>query len=105
MEFTNFITKDMLITWMMTIVIVELIVGFTKELPFIKKIPTKGYTMLVALFHLLIINFEMRVFDPTVFGQYLLVCNAIVISVVLTGGYSIITGEIVLNKAGKKSKA
>lgn len=102
MEITNFITKDMLVTWMMALIMIELIVAFTKGLPFIKKIPTKAYTLVIALIHLLIINTEVPMFDFSIFGYWLLLCNAVVISVVLTGGYDMVIDKINVKVAEEK---
>lgn len=97
MEITNFLTKEMLMTFTMTLVIVELWVSFTKELPLIKRIPTKVYTLILAVLHLAIINTSTAAFSLDVLGLYLLLCNALIISVVLCGGYDVVTKKITIN--------
>ncbi|MGL4571761.1 MAG: hypothetical protein ACRCVJ_11930 [Clostridium sp.] len=98
MEITNFISQEMLITFSMTLVIVELFVSFTKNMKFINKIPTKTYTFILACLHLVIINTETEVFAYSLVGYYLLIVNALIIAVILTGGYNIITNKITINK-------
>lgn len=101
MEITNFLTPDALMTYAITLVMVELWVAFTKELPFIKKIPTKFYTFLLALLHLIIINTELTIFPLTTIGIYALPCNALILSTILCGGFDITTGKITINKKEK----
>ena len=98
MEITNFLSQEAIITFTMTIIIVELWVSFSKELKFIKSVPTKLYTFILALIHLTIINVQVGLFTVTPFGIYLLMCNALIIAVILNGGYDIITNKITINK-------
>ena len=98
MEFTNFLTSDILSTFMMALVIVELWVMFTKEFLIIKKIPTKVYTFLLAVIHLLIINGGMGTLDLTTIGIYTMFCNGLIMSVLLCGGYDVAIGNIIVNK-------
>lgn len=97
MEITNFLNTEALITFAVTLVICELWVSFTKELPFIKKIPTKFYTFLLAVMHLAIINTSVAMFSTSVLGIYTLLCNALILAVILSGGYDVVTGKITIN--------
>lgn len=97
MEITNFISKEALTTFLMTIIVVELWVSFTKELMFIKKIPTKIYTFILTSIHLFIINTSAMLFDWTTLGIYVLLCNALIVSVMLCGGYDVVTKNITIN--------
>ena len=97
MEITNFITSETLTTFLMAIVIVELWVSFSKDLIFIKKIPTKFYTFIITTIHLFIINISTALFTWDTSGIYALLCNALIISVMLCGGYDIATNKITIN--------
>lgn len=98
MEFTNFLSVDMITTFSLSIIVIELWVAFTKELPIIKKIPTKFYTWLIAVIHLAVINTNIGIFSLSILGIYLLLCNALIFSFLLCGGYDIAVGKITLNK-------
>lgn len=98
MEITNFLSAESIITFAMTVIIVELWVSFSKELKFIKKIPTKLYTFILSLIHLAIINSQVGLFVATPFGIYLLMCNALIIAVILCSGYDVVTNKITINK-------
>ena len=52
MEITDFLTTDFLASFTGTLIAVELIVFITKDFPLIKKIPTKIYTLILAIAHL-----------------------------------------------------
>ena len=56
MEITDFITKNFISSFAGALVAVELIVFITKNFPLIKKIPTKFYTFILAIIHLIIIK-------------------------------------------------
>ncbi|WP_346961232.1 hypothetical protein [Clostridium sp.] len=101
MNIENFITSDIIGTFTMTIIMIELWVQFTKGLPVIKNIPTRFYTLVIAIIHLIIINITLGLFSINVSGIYSLLCNALVISVMLSGGFDVITGNITFNKKDK----
>lgn len=94
MEINNFLNMDFLAGFAGTIVGVELMVYCTKELPFIKKIPTRIYTFLLAVIHLFIVKYAMGALDLTLGNVYLLTINSFLISTVLCGGYDIAIGNI-----------
>lgn len=103
MEITNFLTTDMISSFAISLLIIELMVQFTKELPVIKKIPTRFYTLLITILHLIVINQVITLFPlPSVVGIYCLICNAFIISAVLTGGYDLVTGKIVFSKINQE---
>lgn len=94
MGITNFLTENFLSTFAGSIIAVELIVAVTKELPLIKRVPTKGYTAIIAFSHLLIINITNGTLKANVSNVYCLFVNAVVIAVLLCGGYDIAFGKL-----------
>lgn len=94
MGITNFLTENFLSTFAGSIIAVELIVAVTKELPFIKKIPTKVYTAILAFTHLIIINMTNGTLTTKISCWYCLFINAIVIAIILCGGYDIAFGRL-----------
>ena len=89
----NFLTWDVLLTFSGLVGAVYMVVEFTKEIKFIKKIPTKYWSWIVALFLLIITNIVINKFEFKDIVLYLL--NAIVISLSANG----------LNDFNKKEKA
>lgn len=94
MEITNFLTAETIITFTVSLVIIELWVAFTKSFKYIEKIKTRVYTFIVSNIHLFIINLGMGKLDFSIMNIYLLLCNALVIAFVLCGGFDIVTGKI-----------
>lgn len=94
MEINNFVNMDFLAGFTGTIVGVELLVYCTKGLPIIKKIPTRIYTFLLAVIHLLIVKYVTGSFDLTLGNVYLLIINSLLISTILCGGYDVAIGNI-----------
>ena len=72
MEITNFVTESFLSSFAGTLVAVELIVFTTKNFPIIKKIPTKLYTFILAVIHLIIVQVVIGKADITVEFVYIL---------------------------------
>lgn len=87
MEITNFVTKSFISSFPGTLASVELIVFTTKEFPLIKKIPTKLYTFVLAIIHLIIVQVSIGKNDVTVELVYMLLINSLMVEVVLCGGY------------------
>ena len=58
----KFITWDMLTVYTTYVMVVYLIVKFTKDIPGIKKIPTKYYVWIVSFVGLIIINLHNATF-------------------------------------------
>lgn len=94
MEISNFLTQSFLSTFTGSIVAVEVIVAVTKELPLIKKVPTKMYTAILAFVHLLVINMANGTLKAHISDVYCLFINSIVIAVLLCGGYDIAFGKL-----------
>lgn len=94
MEISNFLTETFLSTFAGSVIAVELIVAVTKELPLIKRIPTKIYTAVLAFTHLLIINVTNGSLKPQISCAYCLFINSIVIAVLLCGGYDVAFGKL-----------
>lgn len=98
MELNNFVSMDFLAGFAGTIVGVELIVYCTKELPIVKKIPTRIYTFILAVIHLLIVKYVMGAFVFNLGNIYLLIINSLLISTMLCGGYDVAIGNIQMPK-------
>lgn len=79
----SFLTWDVLLTFSGLVGAVYMVVEFTKEIKFIKKIPTKYWSWIVALFLLIITNVVLGKFAIKDIVLYLL--NAIVISLSSNG--------------------
>ena len=87
MKITNFVTESFLSSFAGTLVAVELIVFTTKNFPIIKKIPTKLYTFILAVIHLIIVQVVIGKADITVEFVYILFINSLILEVILCGGY------------------
>lgn len=59
----NFMTWETLLTYTTFVSTVFMVVEFTKELPIIKKIPTKFWSFLISLGLLIIVNIVMKEFQ------------------------------------------
>ena len=94
MEITDFLTQNFLSSFTGTLVAVELIVYITKDLYIIKKIPTKLYTFLLATVHLLIVKGTIGELAFKVECIYRLFINALVVTLILCGGYDTIMQKI-----------
>ncbi|WP_027626540.1 hypothetical protein [Clostridium lundense] len=99
MEFNDFITLDYMCTYMGTVVVTMLIVQFTKELPGVKKIPTRYYTFLVAFFNILICNILNETF--TIAKVYLMLINAMLVTFTATGGYDFSIKKVIIDEPEK----
>lgn len=104
MEINNFVNMDFLAGFAGTIVGVELIVYCTKEIPGIKKIPTKLYTFVLALIHLLIVKVVTGTLIFNLGNVYLLIINSLLVSVILCGGYDVVIGNVKLPKITNSKK-
>ena len=90
MEITDFLTQNFLSSFTGTLVAVELIVFTTKDFPLIKKIPTRLYTFSWSIIHLIIVKVTSGVMDLNVECVYRLFINALVVTLMLCGGYDTI---------------
>ena len=90
MEITDFLTQNFLSSFTGTLVAVELIVFTTKDFPLIKKIPTKLYTFILAVAHLVIVKTTTGSIEMSVECYYRLFINALVVVLILCGGYDTI---------------
>ena len=96
MEFTDFLTIDYISTFMGTVAVTMLIVQFLKELPGIKKIPTKYFTFIVAFLNILICSFITGNF--AVSNLYLMLINAMLVTFTATGGYDFTIKNVKIQK-------
>ena len=90
MEITDFLTQDFLASFTGTLVAVELVVFITKDFPIIKKIPTKIYTLILAIAHLIIVKTATGSIVMGVECYYRIFINSLVIVLILCGGYDTI---------------
>lgn len=93
MEITNFLTKSFISSFAGTLLAVELIVFITKNFPLIKKIPTKFYTFILTLMHLIIVQVSDGSIKIDVENIYILFLNALVVELILCGGYDTIMNK------------
>ena len=93
MEITNFVTENFLSSFSGTLLAVELIVFTTKDLPLIRKIPTKLYTFILAVIHLVIVQVSSEKIDITVEFVYILLINSLIVDMILCGGYDTLIGK------------
>ena len=104
MEITNFVTENFLSSFAGTLMAVELMVFTTKNFPIIKKIPTKLYTVILAVIHLVIVQIVIGKADITVEFVYILFINSLIVELILCGGYDTLIDKFksvteTLNKA------
>ncbi len=99
MVFENFLTIDYVKTFLGTVVVTMLTVQFLKELPVIKKLPTKYLVFLVALFNILICSMLTNNFSLS--SLYLIFINAMLITFTCTGGYDFTIKNIKINQDTK----
>lgn len=90
MEITGFVTQNFLSSFAGTLVAVEIIVFTTKNFPIIKRIPTKFYTFILSIIHLIIVQVTNGKTDITVEYIYMLFINSLVVVLILCGGYDTI---------------
>lgn len=93
MEITNFVTENFLSSFAGTLLAVELIVFTTKDLPLIRKIPTRLYTFILAVIHLVIVQVSSEKIDITVEFVYILLINSLIVDMILCGGYDTLIGK------------
>ena len=93
MEITNFVNENLLSSFLGTLSTVELIVFTTKSFPFINKIPTKLYTFILAVIHLVIVQILSVDVNITVEFIYILIINSLIVEVILCGGYDALMGK------------
>ena len=104
MEITNFVTENFLSSFAGTLMAVELMVFTTKNFPIIKKIPTKLYTVILSVIHLVIVQIVIGKADITVEFVYILFINSLIVELILCGGYDTLIDKFksvteTLNKA------
>ena len=68
----EFLTWDVLSTYASFVTIVFMVVEFTKELPLIKKIPTRYWSFIVCLILLIATNLVVGTFTPQDIVLYIL---------------------------------
>lgn len=79
----SFLTWEVLLTFSGLVGAVYMVVEFTKEIPLIKKIPTKYWSWIIALILLVATNLVLKSFEYKDIVLYIL--NAIVISLSSNG--------------------
>jgi hypothetical protein len=96
MEFTDFLTIDYISTFMGTVAVTMLVVQFLKDLPGIKKIPTKYFTFVVAFMNILICSALTDNFALS--NLYLMLINAMLVTFTATGGYDFAVKNVKIQK-------
>lgn len=96
MVFESFLTIDYIKTFMGTVIVTMLVVQFLKELPLIKKIPTKYFTFIVAFLNLLICSLLTSTF--AVNNLYLMFINSMLVTFTSTGGYDFAIRDVKITK-------
>ena len=99
MEITDFLTLEVIATYMGSIISVFLLTEVLKDLPIIKKIPTKYFVIIVSFIHLLIISLVNGTFSIS--SLYLLILNSIVIALAAMGGKDFSSGKITIKESNK----
>lgn len=79
----SFLTWEVLLTFSGLVGAVYMVVEFTKEIPLVKKIPTKYWSWIIALILLIVTNLVLGSFNYKDIALYIL--NAIVISLSSNG--------------------
>lgn len=99
MVFEDFLTIDYIGTFMGTVVVTMLLVQFFKELPGIRKIPTKYFTFIVAFVNILLCSILTNTFHLS--NLYLIFINAMLVTFTSTGGYDFTVKNIKINQDQK----
>lgn len=102
MEFKDFLTIDYISTFMGTVVVTMLIVQFLKELPGIKKMPTRYFTFIVAFFNILMCSVLIGNF--TLSNLYLMFINAMLVCFTATGGYDFAVKDVMVSSKRNRTK-
>ncbi|MBL4932178.1 MULTISPECIES: hypothetical protein [Clostridium] len=95
MEINDFITFDFLSSYVGTVIVTMLIVQFLKDIPFIKKIPTRYFTFLVAFITILISGIYHGTISFS--NLYIMLINAILVTFTATGGYDFAARKVSIN--------
>lgn len=96
MDINNFVTWDYISSYVGTIVVTMLIVQFLKELPYIKVIPTKYFTFLVAFLTIVICGLQAGTLSLS--NLFLMFINAILVTLTATGGYDFAIKKVTVNE-------
>ena len=94
----NFLTWEILLTFSGLVGAVYMVVEFTKEIPIIKKIPTKYWSWIITLILLIATNLVLGSFSYKNIILYML--NAIVISLSSNGLSDFNKGDENMSKSG-----
>lgn len=85
MVLDNFVTWDFISGYVGTVIVTMLIVQFLKEFPFIKKMPTRYFTFIIAFLNIVATNIATKSFSIS--NLYLMIINAILITFTSTGTF------------------
>lgn len=99
----SFLTWQYVATFAGIVFATNLFVNFTKELPYIKDMPTKYYTSIIAFILILMSNLSMGAFD--VRNIPLIVLNSIIITFTATGSYDFIDKKVTDSKIVDTTKS
>jgi hypothetical protein len=96
MIFEDFLTIDYIGTFMGTVVVTMLLVQFFKELPGVKRIPTKYFTFIIAFLNIFLCSILTNSFEIN--NLYLIFINAMLVTFTSTGGYDFTIKNIKINQ-------
>lgn len=99
MIFEDFLTLSYVRTFLGTVVVTMLTVQFLKELPGIKKMPTKYLTFLIALINIIVSSALTGTL--TMESLYLIFINAMLVTFTSTGGYDFTIKSIKINQGAE----
>lgn len=98
----SFITWDFLGQYMGVVIVTMILVQFVKELPWIKKIPTKYLTAIIAFITLLSAQIGAHKFSWD--GElYLIFLNSILVTMTATGGWDFANKKVQVDNSTNNS--
>lgn len=83
---TEFMSWKILSEFVSFVGVVFMVVEFTKELPVIKKIPTKYWAFIISLLLVIIVNIQAKSFEP--FDIVLYILSSITVGMSSNGLYN-----------------
>lgn len=92
-QLTEFLSLDYISTFIGTVIVTMLLVQFLKDLPFIKKVPTKYFTFIIAFVNILMCSILLDTFKVS--NLYLMFLNAMLITFTSTGGYDFTIKKVI----------
>lgn len=98
----SFLTWQYVATFAGIVFATNLFVNFTKELPYVKLMPTKYYTSIIAFVLIIMSNLSLGTFD--IKNIPLMVLNSILITFTATGGYDFTYKKVTVSEEAPTNK-